>query len=168
MPGRTGVTEGRIVFQRSNFAQLGHVSGQIRVQERTFDVGPSWVGARDHSWGLGDTGGGKRTNPYAAPPPGGKAVDGAATIPDFGLRQWALVRFPEALALLLVSSQQDGRFTTFESHVAYPYESDRRPWSYRKAEIESIEFETASGACGRPRWLSSATAARPSALAWKS
>jgi hypothetical protein len=26
--------------------------------------------------------------------------------------------------------------------VAYPYESDRRPWPYRKAEIESIEFET--------------------------
>jgi len=142
MPGRTGVTEGRIVFQRSNFAQLGHVSGRIRVQERTFDVGPSWVGARDHSWGLGDTGGGKRTNPYAAPPPGGKSVDGAATIPEFGLRQWALVRFPKRSLYYWFHHSKDGRFTTFESHVAYPYESDRRPWPYRKAEIESIEFET--------------------------
>jgi hypothetical protein len=141
IPGRTGVMDGRVVFQRSNFTQLGHVSGWIRVQDRKFDLDPSWVGARDHSWGLGDTGGGERTNPHAAPPPGGTSVDGAATIPDFGLRQWALVRFPKRSIYYSFFHDKNGRFTNSQSDVAYPYGSDRWPWAYKKFEIESLEFE---------------------------
>jgi hypothetical protein len=140
-PGTTGIMDGRIVFQRSNFVQVGYVSGAIRVNAREFAVDENWVGARDHSWGLGDTGGGKKTNPYAAPPVGGGvSIDGAATFKNFGLRQWALVRFPKRSLYYSFHRSAEGAFSSFASRVVYPFESNKRPWPYKSAELESIEF----------------------------
>jgi len=140
-PGKTGVMDGRIVFQRSNFVQVGYVTGKIRVKGREFSVDESWIGARDHSWGLGDTGGGKKTNPYAAPSrAGGAGIDGAAGLRNFGLRQWALVRFPRRSLYYSFHRNAEGVFSSFLNRMVYPYDSDKRSWTYRSAEVESIEY----------------------------
>jgi len=140
-PGKTGVMDGRVVFARSNYVQSGFVSGSLRVGGREFSVDERWVGARDHSWGLGDTGGGKKTNPYAAPSrAGGAGVDGAAALGHFGLRQWAIVRFPRRSLYYSLHRNAEGAFSSFESRVAYPFDAERRAWPYQDAELESIEF----------------------------
>ena len=49
---------GRLVYQRSNYDQCMCVRGRITVGDKVIEVdGDSWVGVRDHSWGLGRTGG---------------------------------------------------------------------------------------------------------------
>ena len=80
-PGKTGYIDGRIAFQRSNYVQLGHVSGTIRVAGREFQVGPEWVGARDHSWGLGgDSGTGGKIGHFVARPGGPTRAIGEARL----------------------------------------------------------------------------------------
>jgi hypothetical protein len=93
-PGETGYVDGRIAFQRSNYVQLGYVTGTLRVAGREFMVDRDWVGARDHSWGLGgDSGTGGRIAGFIAPPGG---VRTPSHKPAFGMRQWSLVRLPSA------------------------------------------------------------------------
>jgi len=77
--------DGRVVRARSNFVQVGNVSGSITVQGRRFDVDSSWVGARDHSWGIGDTGNGNQRG-FAAPAGGPASAHQGATLRHFGLR----------------------------------------------------------------------------------
>lgn len=137
-PGQIGVIDGRIAFQRSNYVQLGHVSGTIRVAGRDFEVGPDWVGARDHSWGLGgDSGTGGLIGEFIAPP-GGVRHDSK---PAFGLRQWTLLRFPKRSIYYWFQHANDGRMSRFESHIDYPFETGRSGRSYRGVKIESVEFD---------------------------
>jgi hypothetical protein len=136
--GQTGIVEGRIAFQRSNYVQLGHVSGTIKVGGREFQVGPDWVGARDHSWGLGgDSGTGGRIGHFVAPP-GGKRHP--STKPAFGLRQWSLLRFPERSIYYWFHHGQDGQLSLFKSHIDYPFETERPGSAYKTVAVESVEF----------------------------
>jgi hypothetical protein len=72
---------GRKLAERQNFDQVCAVTGWIEVEGTRLDVDPSgWVGVRDHSWGIGQTGG-----------PPSRAI--APLLPDeqpqgFALRQW--------------------------------------------------------------------------------
>jgi hypothetical protein len=129
--------DGRVSFGRSNFVQVGHVSGSISVAGRHFEVGADWAGARDHSWGIGETGTGNM--PDVAAPSARGHIQGA-TLGGFGLRQWALVRFPERSIYYWFHHGADGHMSVFASRVDYPFESGREGWSYRRATVEHTEF----------------------------
>ncbi len=131
--------DGRVVRARSNYVQVGNVSGTITVQGRRFEVGPSWVGARDHSWGIGDTGSGNHPG-FAAPAGGPAAAHQGATLRHFGLRHFTFVRFPERSVFFRFHHAPDGRITDNHSWVDYPYGSDRSGWSYVSSAVESVEF----------------------------
>ena len=91
--------DGRVSFARSNFVQLGHVSGHITVAGRRFEVGSEWVGARDHSWGIGETGTGNR--PDVAAPTAGAMIQGPRWAPSgCASGRWCASR--PAVDLLLV------------------------------------------------------------------
>jgi hypothetical protein len=137
-PGQVGRVDGRIAFMRSNYVQLGNLAGEIQIGDRHFTVGPEWVGARDHSWGVGESGTGGVMNPYAAPP-GGPRQEGIKH-PGFGFRQWSLVRFPKRSIFFWLQQTKDGPMTPFFTRVEYPFSSGRRGWSYASAEIEEAEF----------------------------
>jgi hypothetical protein len=137
--GQTGYMDGRIAFQRSNYVQLGNVSGTLRVAGRDFQVGPDWVGARDHSWGLGgDSGTGGKIGRYVAPPGG---VRHPSSKPAFGMRQWSLFRLPNRSIYYWFHHGNDGTISPFKSHIGYPFESDRAGRAYKSAQVESAEFK---------------------------
>jgi hypothetical protein len=117
--------------------QLGHVSGHITVAGRRFEVGSEWVGARDHSWGIGETGTGNR--PDVAAPTAGAMIQGA-TLGTFGMRQWALVRFPTRSIYYWFHHAADGTMSVFASRVDYPFDSGQEGWSYHRAAVEQAEF----------------------------
>jgi hypothetical protein len=129
--------DGRLAVARSNFVQVGQVAGHITVAGRRFDVGDGWSGARDHSWGIGDTGTGNRED-LAAPSPGGN-IQGAM-LGAFGLRQWALVRFPTRSLYYWFHHAATGEMTVFASRVDYPFDSERDGWSHRQATVEDVQF----------------------------
>jgi hypothetical protein len=137
-PGKTAYADGRVAFMRSNYVQVGNVSGEIEVAGRRFEVGPEWVGARDHSWGIGDTGTGGKMNPHAAPFGGPRKARSGPR--GFGLRQWSLLRFPKRSIFYWFHHSADGVMSPFESRVAYPFEAGRAGWSYRSVAIESADF----------------------------
>lgn len=136
-PGVRHHVDGRVSFARSNFVQLGHVSGHINVAGRRFEVGSEWVGARDHSWGIGETGTGNR--PDVAAPTAGAMIQGA-TLGAFGMRQWALVRFPTRSIYYWFHHAADGTMSVFASRVDYPFDSGQEGWSYHRAAVEQAEF----------------------------
>jgi hypothetical protein len=135
-PGNLGVIDGRLHFSRSNYVQIGHVSGTIKVGDREFQVGPGWVGARDHSWGIGGTGSGLKVNPHAAPRIGASSGEKR---PSFGMRQWALVRFPKRSIFYWFHRSEQGQISPFSTHIGYPFEVDKPGSAYRKVEVVSHE-----------------------------
>lgn len=111
---------GRLSSQRCNYGQCCAVEGWVEVAGRRFDVDPTRsAGARDHSWGIGRTGGARA--PHAAPQPEPRT---------FAERQWAMLRFPDRSVFWQLHTNDDGEFTMFESRV-FPH--DGEPWSYAGA-----------------------------------
>jgi hypothetical protein len=113
---------GRKVYDRTNFDQCCAVTGTITVDGRTLDVTPeTWVGVRDHSWGLGRTGG----------------APSSAIAPDtsrdprrgFAMRQWTMVRMPDRVMFWQFHQQKDGSFDAPES-VVIPLDPEQPRWSY--------------------------------------
>jgi len=137
-PGQIGVVDGRVIYARSNYTQVGHVSGEIEIAGRRFEVGPDWVGARDHSWGLGESGAGGKINQHAAPIGGPRTRENAPL--GFGFRQWTLIRFPKRSIFWWFQRNADGVISPFHSRVDYPFEAERGGWSYKSVELENAEF----------------------------
>lgn len=109
---------GRLTAQRCNYGQCCAVDGWIEVAGRRFDV-HGWAGARDHSWGIGRTGGPRA--PSAAPQPEPRT---------FAERQWAMLRFADRSVFWQLHTNDDGEFTMFESRV---FGRDGEAWSYTRA-----------------------------------
>ncbi len=123
--------DGRLVSDRANYLQVGNVSGTLTVKGREFAVDDRWSGVRDHSWGVGDTGG--PAYPNAAPPTErGK---------PFGLRQWVGIRFPGRAVYFQFHQDGDGTTTMFESRVEYPYGDRREGYAYTGVRVLSVEFQ---------------------------
>jgi hypothetical protein len=140
-PGVVKRENGRIVRARSNYMQVGHVAGSITVNGRRFEVGPDWVGARDHSWGLGDTG--TANMPPVAAPAGPVAPGGAysgAALRHFGLRHWSWVRLPDRTLIYHVHRGADGRVDPMRNRVDHAFDSGRDGWSYRSIDVVDAEF----------------------------
>lgn len=138
-PGVRRYQDGRLVRARSNYVQVGHVSGTITVHGRRFEVGPEWVGARDHSWGVGDTGTGNAPGVVAPTEVTGEAYAGAA-LRGFGLRHFSFVRFPERTLVYRFHSAPDGATSLVDSRVDYPFGSGREGWSYTKVALDEVTF----------------------------
>jgi hypothetical protein len=135
--GEVTYIDGRIAFSRSNYVQVGHLSGTLQVAGRDFQVGPEWVGARDHSWGLGDAGTGGKIGGFVAPPGG---VRHPSRKPSFGLRQWCLVRFPTRSLYYWFQHSADGEVTLFRNQIGRPFDSEKGSTGYKHVHVESAEF----------------------------
>ena len=120
---RERVSAGRISAQRCNYDQCCDVTGWLSVAGRRFDVTPEhWVGVRDHSWGIGRTGG--PPTPAAAP------ADSLGTAHGFAVRQWAMVRFATRVVFYQFHQGVPGDFPMFESRVLPRGESAPAAYSY--------------------------------------
>ncbi|MEM7015759.1 MAG: hypothetical protein AAF512_00300 [Pseudomonadota bacterium] len=121
---------GRLLSERSNYDQACNVSGWIQIGDKRWEVTrEGWVGVRDHSWGVGPTGG----------PPTRAAAPPVIKPEPFGMRQWALFRLPERMLFYQFHRNRHGELTKFESQVMYPYGSDKESWAYTSIEDE-LEF----------------------------
>lgn len=113
---------GRKVYDRTNYDQCCEVSGTLTVAGRAFDVTPaSWVGVRDHSWGMGRTGG--PTAPSVAPARDRDPRRG------FAMRQWTMVRMPHRVMFWQFHQQPDGSMEGLEA-VVIPRSAGGQPWHY--------------------------------------
>lgn len=114
------VTDGRFTRQRCNYGQCCAVAGWAEVAGRRVEVtGERWVGVRDHSWGLGSTGG---------PPSAAVAPAREAPPPRFAIRQWSMVRLPARVLFWQFHLDEAGTPTMFETRVL-PRDGGA-PWSY--------------------------------------
>ena len=126
-------SNGRKVYDRTNYDQCCEVTGTITVEGRTLDVSPStWIGVRDHSWGLGRTGG--AASPAIAPD--------AARDPrrGFAMRQWTMVRMPDRVLFWQFHQQPDGSFDAPES-IVIPLDSTQPRWSYVDVTAEATRAD---------------------------
>lgn len=122
---------GRKVYDRTNYDQCCAVSGTLTVGERTFDVNPnSWVGVRDHSWGLSRTGG--PPSPSIAPHPARDPRRG------FAMRQWTMIRMPDRVLFWQFHLQHDETFEQLEA-VVIPLDGSA-PWAYVDAMAEATRM----------------------------
>lgn len=113
---------GRKVYDRTNYDQCCEVTGTITAEGQTFQVTPqSWIGVRDHSWGLGRTGG--AASPAIAPDTARDPRRG------FAMRQWTMVRMPDRVMFWQFHQQKDGSFDAPES-IVIPLDSSQPRWSY--------------------------------------
>jgi len=118
---------GRLVYQRSNYDQCCAVRGQITVDGTVIEVGgDSWVGVRDHSWGLGRTGG--PAAPSIAPDLGDDPRR------SFAVRQWTMLKMRDRVLFWQLHQRADGSFSQFEARVL---PLDGAPhWEYLDGEFD--------------------------------
>jgi hypothetical protein len=112
---------GRKVYDRTNYDQACAVTGTLTVAGRTLAVSPdSWLGVRDHSWGLGRTGG---LADGIAP------VEGRDPRRGFAMRQWTMVRMPDRVMFWQFHQQADDTVDGFEA-VVIPLDPRKPRWRY--------------------------------------
>jgi len=127
---------GRRVYTRNNYDQCCEVTGTMSVAGRTFDVTTdTWIGVRDHSWGMGRTGG---TSTGVAPD--------AAKDPrrGFAMRQWTMIRMPDRVMFWQFHQQPDGSFNQLET-IVIPDDRTQPRWSYVDASVAHTRID------GHPR-----------------
>ncbi len=141
--------DGRLMGERSNIIQLGNLSGYLKVgpREYNFKVEDGWVGAKDHSWGLGDTGWGEKPHPHAAPGQGRPRSFWG----EPGARHWSLIRFPDRSLYYSFRHHNDGSHVasgtganeegTVHSWIDYPYDSGKEGWAYTDVKVVDAQFE---------------------------
>jgi hypothetical protein len=120
---------GRLVYHRNNYDQCCAVEGRITVGNRVIDVGgPSWVGVRDHSWGLGRTGG--------APAPSIAPLADVDPRRAFAVRQWTMMKMPDRVLFWQLHQRANGSFSQLEARVLPLTGSTRAIREYADATLE--------------------------------
>lgn len=144
---------GRLVSERSNYDQAARVSGWLTLGEQHFEIDPEhWVGVRDHSWGVGSTGGGKAPN--AAP-----ALNRDSPI---GQRQWSVFSTNRGRTIFWQFHRNAaGELTKFESQVVAPYDDPTPPWAYETLDDSPTWVRDADGTVLRRLDRSEVTLRRP-------
>ncbi len=123
---------GRTVYDRTNYDQACEVTGTLAVDGREFSVTPSsWLGVRDHSWGLGRTGG---TTDGIAP------VTGRDPRRGFAMRQWTMVRMPDRVMFWQFHQQADDSVDGFEA-VVIPLDPSRPRWRYASGHATATRVD---------------------------
>ena len=113
---------GRKVYDRTNYDQCCEVTGTLTAAGRTFEVTPqTWVGVRDHSWGMGRTGG--PAAPSIAPSRDRDPRRG------FAMRQWTMIRMPDRVLFWQFHQQPDGTMEGLEA-VVIPRDPGLPRWHY--------------------------------------
>ncbi len=107
---RERIAGGRVTASRCNYGQCCDVTGWLEVDGQRFEVtANAWAGVRDHSWGIGRTGG--PPSPAAAP------TGERGTAHGFAVRQWAMVRFPRRIVFWQFHQDSHGGFPMVETRV---------------------------------------------------
>lgn len=123
---------GRKVYDRTNYDQACEVTGTISVAGRTLTVTPdSWLGVRDHSWGLGRTGG---VTDGIAP------VTGRDPRRGFAMRQWTMVRMPDRVMFWQFHQQADDSVDGFEA-VVIPLDPALPRWRYASGHATATRVD---------------------------
>lgn len=124
---------GRKVYDRTNYDQCCEVTGTLTVAGTTVDVNErTWIGVRDHSWGMGRT--------------GGAAASSIAPVTErdprrgFAMRQWTMMRMPDRVLFWQFHQQADGSAHDIEA-VVIPLDASKPRWRYvaGQAEAERID-----------------------------
>lgn len=124
---------GRKVYDRTNFDQCCEVTGTLALNGLILDVTPdTWVGVRDHSWGLSRTGG--AASPAIAPDTARDPRRG------FAMRQWTMVRMPDRVMFWQFHQQGDGSFDAPES-VVIPLDPEQPRWSYVDVSADATRVD---------------------------
>ena len=129
---------GRLLAQRCNYDQCCDVEGWVDVEGSRFTVeSAAWVGVREHSWGVGSTGGPR--DAAAAPLPAEERP------PPFALRQRAMFRPPTRVVWWQLHEDDSARLTSFE-HRSVPRSdvggNSQEAWS---AVDVAVEIEPVPG-----------------------
>ena len=120
---------GRMVGERSNYDQVCQVTGWLEFGGRRHEIDAArWVGVRDHSWGVGGTGGPQTKS--AAPLPASAPI---------GLRQWVWFKLRDRAIFWQFHRNAAGRLTKFESVCVHAYGDERGTFDYQNIETE-LEF----------------------------
>lgn len=123
---------GRKVYDRTNYDQVCEVTGTLTVDGRTFEVSPAtWIGVRDHSWGIGRTGG---TSDGVAPTAGRDPRRG------FAMRQWTMVRMPDRVMFWQFHQQADDSVDGFEA-VVIPLDPSQPRWHYASGHATAARVD---------------------------
>lgn len=124
---------GRKVYDRTNYDQCCEVTGTITVAGRTLEVTPSsWIGVRDHSWGMGRT--------------GGAASSAIAPLHErdprrgFAMRQWTMIRMPDRVLFWQFHQQADGTAHDIEA-VVIPLDPTRPRWRYADGHADAVRID---------------------------
>lgn len=121
--------DGRLQGERSNYGQVCTVTGWLELAGERHEVNAGqWVGVRDHSWGIGATGG--PPNRAGAPFQRGE---------PYGIRQWVWFKLPDRAVFWQFHYSAKGEFTMLESACVYPYGDERKPFAYTRLEHD-LEF----------------------------
>lgn len=124
---------GRNVYDRTNYDQCCDVAGTVSVAGREFDVDPTtWVGVRDHSWGIGRTGGPAATS--VAPSLDRDPRRG------FAMRQWTMIRMPDRVLFWQFHQQPDGSMDGLEA-VVLPRDPAFEPWHYVAGDARATRVD---------------------------
>ncbi len=124
---------GRKVYDRTNFDQCCEVTGTLSVAGRTLEVTPkTWVGVRDHSWGMGRTGGG--TSTAIAP------VTDRDPRRGFAMRQWTMARMPDRVLFWQFHQQADGTAHDIEA-VVIPLDPAKPRWRYVAGSAQEVRVD---------------------------
>ncbi len=114
-----GWANGRKAHERSNYDQCCTVDGWLELEGRRIEV-RGWTGVRDHSWGLGQTGG----------PPSNAVAPPLERPEPFGVRMWVVMRLPSRCVFWQFHRSAAGELTKFEGRILWPYGAGHPPVAY--------------------------------------
>lgn len=124
---------GRKVYDRTNYDQCCEVTGTLSVAGQEFTVSAdTWVGVRDHSWGMGRTGG--PAAPSIAPSRDRDPRRG------FAMRQWTMIRMPDRVMFWQFHQQPDGSMEGLEA-VVIPRDPSQPRWSYIDGTASAVRID---------------------------
>ncbi len=120
---------GTVMHHACRYFQLGHASGKVVVEGKTYEVEKdTWWAERDHSWGI---------RPIGVPPPGaywaradsGEPESGLQPFPQIGSisSHWLTIQFRDYGIILTFYEGADGKPASVQGKMFYPIGDDRFP-----------------------------------------
>lgn len=120
---------GTVMHHACRYFQLGHASGKVMVEGKTYDIQkPTWWAERDHSWGI---------RPIGVPPPGaywsrpdsGQPESGLQPFPQVGriASHWLTIQFADYGLVFTFYEGVDGKAAIVQGKTVHPIGSGGFP-----------------------------------------